>query len=330
MTHSNAAVDQNQSQFLVGIDVSKAKLDIALQARESKAKPQYHVLENTASGLKKFLSLLQGLSVELVCLEATGGYERLLVEALTEHQIPVAVVNPARIREHAKSIGLLAKTDRLDALAILDFALRSKVRHTFLVDPVRRKIRDLYARRRQTRKSLQAERNRLETTFDKTVLKLIRKAVKHHERELEVVDDLLRELIRSQAELQQQAKLLESVPGVGATTVAALLGELPELGQVNRQQIASLVGVAPRNRDSGTKRGQRTTGGGRKTVRTALLMPTLVAIQRNPPLKAYYNRLVKDGKPKMVAVLATMRKLLIVLNQILKTQTPWKNPLKEA
>jgi len=182
--------------------------------------------------------------------------------------------------------------------------------------------------RLRVRKIITQENNRLQATADKQIRRMMQQTLRHYQRQLEKLDEQIQQLIASDEQFQKRAALLKSVPGIGPATIGVLLAELPELGELNRQQIARLVGVAPTNRDSGTMRGKRTTGGGRTHVRTALFMPTLVAAKYNPTIKAYYEKLVEQGKPKMVALIAAMRKLLIILNTMLREQTSWKTSEK--
>ena len=197
------------------------------------------------------------------------------------------------------------------------------------VTPAARKLSALTARRRQVLHMLVQEQNRLRTVSDKEIRRLIRQAIRFYEKQRDALSEQLQQLIANDEQLQAKAALLRTVPGIGPAATAMLLAELPELGELNRQQIARLVGVAPTNRDSGTLRGHRTTGGGRSHVRTALFLPTLVATQHNPVIRAFYRRLVADGKPKMVALVAAMRKLLCILNTMLREQTLWR-PTAEA
>lgn len=307
---------------VIGIDVSKSCLDSA-----SAAGGHRRTCEYSPEGVAQLLDWLAPLRPRLVCLEATGGLERHLVSALHLRGIPVAVVNPRQVRDFARAAGQLAKTDALDALLIARFADRMQPRPTPPTPENQRKIQDLNARRRQVQHSRVQEQNRLHSAFDPDVRRLIQEALDLYDRQLALLDAQLQDILDADPQFHATAQLLRSVPGVGPALTAALTAELPELGRLNRQQIAALVGVAPRNRDSGTLRGRRTTGGGRTRLRVALYMPTLAAIRHNPSLRRFYHRLVDAGKPKMTALVATMRKLLLLLNAIVKTQTPYRNPL---
>lgn len=334
MTHSNTTPDQTPEQtsrpLFVGIDVSKLKLDVALQEKESPDRPELARYANDAQGHQALLSSLKNLPVTLVCLEATGGCERRLVEALHQAGLPVAVVNPGRIREFAKCLGQLAKTDELDAAVIVKYAWKIGPRTTPAPQPAEVKLKDLRARRQQVIGCLQAEKNRLNTAADKDVQRLIRKMVRAYEKQLQTLDAQLQQVIAESEPLRQKAELLETIPGVGPATAAMVLSEVPEMGSLTRQEVSRLAGVAPTNRDSGQSRGKRMIGGGRKAVRRALWMPALVASRRNPALKKFYDRLLLKKKPRKAALIAVMRKLLILMNTILKTQTPWKNLAENA
>jgi len=310
----------HHNTICAGIDVSKLKLDIAFSHQ-----PRVHTLPYTLAGLKLLLDSLQKSNVRLVCLEATGGLERRLVATLHQHGILVAVVNPRQIRDFARSANQLAKTDQIDARIIARFALLMNPRPTEPIPASRQKIRDLTARKRQVVKLLIQEKNRLSATADVEIQRMIEQALNLYERQLRELQKQLASLIEADQEAQTKARIIASVPGLGPASVATLISELPELGQLNRQQIARLVGVAPTNRDSGTLRGKRTIGGGRVEVRNALYMPIIVAKQYNPTIKAFYDRLVQNGKPKLVALIAAMRKLLTILNVMIRNGQHWKS-----
>ena len=305
-------------KLCVGIDVSKHKLDVACSDDRA-----VQTFANTAAGLKQLLTFLKKLQPQLVCLEATGGYERMVVDMLQQHHFQVAVVNPRPVRDFARARNQLAKTDAIDARIIAQFALLMQPRVTPPLPSNRRQLLDLAARCRQVTRMIVQEKNRLDTTLDKGIRKMIQQAIRLYERQLDTLREQQQQLIEDDEQTQTKARIIASVPGLGPATVAVLIAELPELGTLNRQQIARLVGVAPTNRDSGTLRGKRTTGGGRAHIRTALFMPTVVAKQFNPTIKAYYDRLVENGKPKMVALIASMRKLLTILNVMIREGKIW-------
>lgn len=308
------------SSLYIGIDVSKRLLHVA-----SSDSSRVIVHDNEPSGIRKLIDFLRSIQTALVCLEATGGYERLLVQTLVQAGFKVAVVNPRLIRDFARATNRLAKTDRIDAQIIALFAQKMQPSPTPLLSQSQRNIQDLQTRRRQINEMIVQEKNRLDTMHHPKIRRLIEKAIKLYKEQLDEIDQELKEAIKDNPELFAKVNLIQSVPGLGMITAAKLVADLPELGQINRAQIARLTGLAPINRDSGTYRGKRMTGGGRTHVRTALYMPTLVAIKHNPFLKDYYQRLLKNGKQKLVAIVATMRKLLCILNSIVRNNIPWKN-----
>lgn len=304
----------------IGIDVSKAKLDVHVLS--SKADMQF---DNSVDGINKCLELCLKVEPELVVMEATGGYEYAAAAELSANGLPVAVVNPRRVRDFAKAIGMTAKTDKIDARVISLFAANCQPLPQGRIDDNSRKLKALTARRQQLLDMRTAENNRKEHAIDKEVCRSIEMLIKTINREIEKVDKQIGNHIDNMPELKEKADKLKSVPGIGDITAAMLVSELPELGTFNRRQIASLVGIAPINRDSGTFRGKRMTGGGRRRVRNRLFMPTLVAIRHNPVLRKYYQRLVEEkGKTKMVAVIAAMRKLLCIMNAMLKNNQQWE------
>lgn len=309
-----------QSNMLtVGIDVSKFKLDVACSTTTC-----VQTFPHTSEGLDQLLTLLAESPPGLVCLEATGGLERALVGRLQKHGFPVAVVNPRQIRDFARALNQLAKTDAIDARIIARFAQTLSPRETPPLSAARAELRDLTARRRQVTQMLVQEKNRLGTACHKQVSRMIEQVIRVYEKQLQTLTAAVEKIIAQDQALQATAKVVSSVPGIGATSAALLLSELPELGKLNRHQLARLVGVAPTNRDSGTLRGKRTTGGGRVWLRNGLYMPTLTAIRYNPVIKTFYDRLVAHGKSKMVAVIAALRKLLSILNTMVRTETLWK------
>ena len=304
----------------IGIDVSKARLDV--HVLNSKSDLQF---DNSADGIKKCCKLCLEVEPEIIVMEATGGYEYAAAAELSANGLPVAVVNPRRIRDFAKAVGVTAKTDKIDARVIALYAANCKPMPQGVLDDNSRRIKALTSRRQQLLGMRTAENNRMEHAIDKEISRSLDTIIKSINKEIEKVDKQIGEHIDNIPELKEKADKLKSVPGIGDTTAAMLISELPELGTFNRRQIASLVGVAPINRDSGTFRGKRMTGGGRKNVRNRLFMPTLVAIRHNPPLRKYYRRLVEEkGKTKMVAVIAAMRKLLCTMNAMLKNNQQWE------
>jgi transposase len=304
---------------IVGIDVSKDRLDVALRPSG-----EAFVVERNAAGLEALVARLRELPPSLVALEATGGFETIAAAALAAAGLPVVVVNPAQIRAFAKAIGQRAKTDPIDAAVIARFAEATRPEPRPLPDEATRMLADLVARRRQIIEMLGAERQRERRVTVPQLRKSIARLIKALEKELASVDGALDDAMRSSPAWRDKENLLRSVPGVGSTIARTLIAELPELGQLGRRQIAALAGLAPFTRQSGKWRGRSVIAGGRTTVRTVLFMGAMVAAQRNPVLKALFKRLVSAGKPKMVALIAVARKLLTVLNAILRDNRPWQ------
>jgi transposase len=304
----------------VGVDVAKHHWDVAIAGRRG-------VRRFTAdeAGLAELLAWLEKLKPQLVCLEATGGYERSLRAALQKQNFPVSVVNPRQIRDFARSAGELAKTDAIDAGMIARFAATFHPEPDDPPTPALERLRTLRARRQQVIHSLTQEKNRLAAGPDAEARESIEEAIKFYERQLRELDRKLTELTRTDPVLRERLALLVTVPGVGVVTAAALLAELPELGAMNRGQAAKLVGLAPINRDSGKLRGKRMIGGGRSQVRRSLYMATLTATKHNKAIHSYYQQLLQRGKAKMTAIVACMRKLLLILNAMLKKQSPWRD-----
>jgi transposase len=304
----------------VGIDVSKECLDVVLRPSE-----QYLTFENDARGIAKLTLAIQKLTPEAIVVEATGGLEMPLVAALAAAQLPVAVVNPRQVRDFAKATGRLAKTDRIDASILAHFAEAVRPQIRPIADEAQRSLADLVSRRRQIIEMLVSEKNRLAGSKG-AISTDIRAHIRWLEKRLSRIDDDLAQEIRGSAAWRNKDDLLRSVPGVGPTLAITLLANLPELGQLDRKQIAALVGVAPINRDSGRMRGTRGTWGGRAHVRTVLYMAAVSAIRCNPKIREFWNRLKNAGKPGRVALVACMRKLLTVLNAIVRSGDPWRAP----
>jgi transposase len=303
----------------VGIDVSKRFFDLHILEDNQDMHFEY-----TPQQVKKCVGYLTRLSVGLVVLESTGGYEIPLASELQAAGLPVTIVNPRRIRDFAKAQGQMAKTDKLDARNIAYFGATLQPPPRKVIDDSQRILKALAARRAQLIKMRIAETNRMEHAFGKEVARSLKAILRALEKEVERVDQQIKDHIDQQPELKQKVALLKSVPGIGDITARMLVVELPELGQINKKEIAALVGVAPMNRDSGMFKGKRMTGGGRRQVRTRLFMPTLVAIQHNPVIRQYYLKLLEKGKSKMTAVVAAMRKLIVILNTIMKQNRMWE------
>jgi len=307
----------------VGIDVSKARLDMTV--RPSGATESF---PNEESGIKTLVERLRVVKPALVVLEATGGIERSLVRALVAAELPVTVANPRQVRDFAKATGQLAKTDVLDAHILARFAEAVRPVLRPLPDDMTLELRALIARRRQIIEMLTAEKNRLSRAHQRTQ-KRIAAHIRWLQAELERADEDLDQTIRQSPIWREQEDLLKSVPGIGPVVSRTMLAELPELGNLSRKQIAALVGVAPLNWDSGLMRGRRVIWGGRAHVRTVLYMAALAASRRNPVIRDFYRRLRAAGKKPNVALVACMRKLLVILNAILKHRVPWRSAIAQ-
>jgi len=306
--------------IIVGIDVAKDRLDVAVRPSG-----EAFVVERNAAGLEVLVARLRELSPYLVALEATGGYETVVAAGLAGAALPVVVVNPAQVRAFAKALGQRAKTDPIDAAVIAHFAQATRPEPRPLPDEATQLLADLVARRRQIIEMIGAERQREKRVTIAHLRKSIARLIKTLEKELASLDTDIDDAVRGSPAWREKEDLLASVPGIGPTIARTLIAELPELGQLGRKQIAALVGLAPFTRQSGQWHGRSFIGGGRTTVRAALFMGAMVAKQHNPVLKAFFNRLVTAGKPKMVALIAVARKLLTVLNAILRDNRPWQN-----
>ena len=303
----------------VGIDVSKDRLDVhVMPSRQSFA------VARNGEGLDQLVSELRRLAPALIVLEATGGFEQIVAAALAGAGLPLAVVNPRQIRAFARAIGRLAKTDALDAEVIALFAERVRPEPRPLADADSRSLADLVARRRQVVEMIGMESNRQRQTGNPRIQRTLRATLTTLTAQLAELDRDIDETIRRSPIWCATDDLLTSVPGVGEVTSHTLIADLPELGGLDRRRLAALVGVAPINRDSGQMRGRRTIAGGRGEVRNVLFMATLSAIRWNPVLKAHYRALVARGRPKKVALVACMRRLLGILNAILRSGTPWQ------
>jgi len=312
-------LNSRTTESFAGIDVSKASLEVAVSGGR-----RVLSFRNDKRGVRALTGYLRDEQPALIVLEASGGYQRLVVAALIAGELPVAVVNPRQVRDFARATGTLAKTDAIDARIICHFAaaVRPELRRLATADE--QELSDLQARRQQLVEMITAEKNRLRTSGPR-VARQIGRHVRWLEKQLKDVESELRDLVQSSPVWRAKDELLQSVPGIGPALSGALVANLPELGELNRHEIAALVGVAPLNRDSGVFRGKRRVWGGRQNVRTKLFIGALVASRYNPAIKSLYQRLCAAGKPKKVALVACMRKLLTILNSILRTRTPW-NP----
>jgi transposase len=310
--------DSQRTAAYVGIDVCKARLDVCIL-------PQGEVfaVANEPVGIDSLLSQLREVCPELVVLEASGRYERPVAAAIASAGIAVAVVNPRQARDFAKATGRLAKTDRIDAEVLARFAAAVGPPPSVLPDEEARLLQAILARRRQLLEMIVAENNRLRMAPE-ALGGRIRAHIKWLEKELSRTDEDLDTAVGASTTFKENEALLRSVPGVGPVLARTLLAELPELGKLDHRSLSALVGVAPFNRDSGTRRGKREVWGGRAPVRAALYMGALVAVRHNPALGEFYGWLLKAGKPKKVALVACMRKLLSILNAVMRDRTPWR------
>ena len=303
----------------VGIDVSKAVLDVAVTpGGEAWSTP------NTAKGMQRMVEKLGKMSPRLIVLEATGGLERRAVAALAAAALPVVAVNPRQVRDFAKATGQLAKTDTIDAAILALFADRIRPELRPLRDAETQELDALVVRRRQVVDMISAEKNRLSAAPpSKRVRTAIGKTIKWFEKQLEEIDDDIDSAVKGSSAWREKDDLLQSVPGVGKVLSRTLLSLVPELGALGKKQLAALVGVAPLNRDSGMQRGRRSVWGGRANVRAVLYMGALVAARFNPTIRTFHARLRASGKLPKVALVACMRKLLTILNAIVRDRTPW-------
>ena len=305
----------------VGIDVSKERLDIGVGADG-----EFWQAANDEVGIRETLRRLSGLEPALVVVESTGGLELPLVSELCAGRIPVALVNPGRVREFAKALGLLAKTDKLDAHLLARFGEAAKLSPTLLPDEAVQKLSALMGRRRQLLEMLVAEKNHLLSTRLS-----LRPGVQAHiawlQQEIDQLTEQIQKDLQDTPGFRDKDRILRSAKGVGPITSSILLSDLPELGQLDRKKIAALVGVAPFNDDSGRRRGTRRIKGGRTSVRQALYMATIVAARFNPVIRTFYQHLLASGKRKKVALVACMHKLLTILNAMIRDMTPWKESL---
>ena len=303
----------------VGIDVSKAALVIAVQPSG-----ESWTSETTPAAIETVVARLRALAPTIVVVEATGGYERALVAACAAAGLPVAVVNPRQVRAFAQALGRTAKTDAVDAGVLAEFGARVQPAARAITDPETHALAALVTRRRQLLEMLGMEQRRLEHAPPTgRITRDLRNHIRWLERRIDDVDDEIGTAIQASPIWRVQEDLLRSVPGIGPTTAWTLLAELPELGRLDRRAIAALVGVAPFNCDSGQHRGQRHIWGGRASVRTSVYMAALSGARCNPVLRAFYRRLRDAGKPAKVALVATMRKLLTILNAMMKHQCRW-------
>jgi transposase len=312
------------SEVFVGVDVSQAQLDVSLRPTGT-----LWSYPNTCAGIEQFIQAIGPLCPRLIVMEATGGLERDLIAQLRAHGLPGVVVNPRQVRDFARSVGRLAKTDQLDAAILSHYAeaVRPPVRE--LRDEVQQQLRAWVERRRVVCDMLVAEQHRLQRTREVDIQADIAAHVEYLKGRRTAQDAQLDTLL-TQPAFEAVATQLQEIPGVGRILTATLLAHLPELGKVNRKEIAALVGVAPYNRDSGKMRGARRIWGGRSEIRPVLYMATVASLRVNPTIRAKYDRLVAQGKPKKVVLTACMRSLLVMINAMCRTHAPWCPPALAA
>jgi transposase len=307
------------NETFVGIDVSKDSLEVALRPSNT-----VQSFTNDDEGIAQLIESLRPQQPALIVLEATGKYERPVARALAVEGLLFNIINPRQGRAFARATGVLAKTDRIDALLLARFAEVLQPEARSLKDEQTEALSDLVIRRRQIVEMITAEKNRL-ALATKRVRRDIQVHIRWMEKRIEDINDDIDELIRQSPLWREKDKLLQSVTGVGPVLASTILASLPELGTLNRKQIAALVGVAPFNRESGRYKGKQKIQGGRASVRNVLYMGTVAGIRANPVLRIFYERLVAKGKPKKLALTACMRKLLVILNTMLKNGTCWQN-----
>jgi transposase len=310
---------REKDRMFIGIDVSKDRLDVHVRPAG-----EAFTVTRDGPGLEDLVTKLTGLAPKLIVLEATGGFETVVAAAIGAAGLPLAVVNPRQIRAFAHACGQMAKTDALDARVIAHFAEAVQPEARLIPDEAARALAELVARRRQIISMMVAERNRRRQLTQPRLVRTVDRVLATLQEQLSAIEHDIDEAIRGTPAWREKEELLTSTPAIGPKIARTLIADLPELGALTRRKISALVGVAPFNRDSGTWRGKRTITGGRATVRTALYMAVLVTIRRNLPLAATYHRLRAAGKPAKVAIVATMRKLLTILNAMMRDKKEWR------
>ena len=310
-----------QTPVNVGVDVGKANLDIALHPSG-----QFHTIPNTEAHIRHFVQILKNYNVERIVVEASGRYEHALVQACDQAGLPIIVVNPISVRRYAQAIGVLAKTDRIDAQVIARYAATLKPEIKPIPDKTSQKIKDLLIRRSQLLEMSTMEKNRLQI-LPKYLHRSIKSLLRTLQSQIETVTRQIEQEVAKVDQWRTKMEIMTSVPGVGKVLAYTFLSELPELGSLNRKEIAALVGVAPINRDSGKLNGKRRIRGGRHRVRTVMFMAMLSSIQCNPVFKRFYERLKAQGKIPKVALIACMRKMIVVLNTMIKNQESWRGEM---
>lgn len=308
-----------EKRKVAGIDVGKRHLDSVMSGQK---KVQRY--ENKSEAIEEMIKDYQKEGIEQVVLEASGGYEKGVVHAIARAGISIHVANPTRIRNYARAKGILAKTDAIDASIILEYGEVMQPKEQVVATKEQQKLSDLVRRRRQLLANRTEEKSRIDKQLSTEMKQRIIKHIEWLTEEVMEIEAAIEAIVFEEVEWQEKVELLESTPGVGKVTSRTLLAEMPELGTLNRKEIAALAGLAPYNRESGKYRGKRKIFGGRSTIRSVLFMATLNAKKNNPVIREFYDRLIANGKPKMVAITACMRKLLTILNVMMKTRTQWK------
>lgn len=315
---------KNESEsfaLFVGVDVSKNELEIYFPHKNARLS----IRNSEDAVVRELVSAVRGMSGVMVIMEATGGYEKTLVKVLEGQRIACAVVNPRRVRDFAKGVGLDAKTDRIDAAVISRFGEVVKPSPMAAKSAEEQKLSALVTRRSQLLELINQEQNRIAQTADDEIREFIQNSIQSLKKQLREIDERLKTCVANDKVNARKVEIMNSVDGIGSITISTFLAELPELGKLNREEIAKLVGVAPLNRDSGTWKGKRFILGGRSYVRRVLYMATLVATRHNQRIKSYYQHLLAQGKLKKVAIVACMRKLLTILNTLIKNDVLWSN-----
>jgi transposase len=302
----------------VGIDVCKKYLDVYVEGNQGTTR-----VENNAEGIAQLVEQMKVVQPRLIAMEATGGYERRAAKALSEAGFPVATLNPTRVRRFAQAMGVLAKTDKIDAKMITRYASVANPEPNYQQDPVLEQLAAWTERRRQLVTQLTAEKNRLSSALD-CVIEDVQEHIDFLEAKIETIEANIQALISQKPELRAKAEIIDSIPGIGPVTASTLVAELPEIGTINRQKIAALAGLAPFNKDSGAKNGKRSIFGGRADIRAPLYMAAMSAAQHNPRIRPFYQSLIKRGKLEKVAITACMRKLLVIANAMVRKGETWQ------
>jgi transposase len=309
----------------VGVDVSKKSLDVVIRPSG-----EYFQVPNSPDGHRQLIERLKTLDVGAIVLEASGGWERACTAALVDAALPVAIINPRQARDLARGLGKLAKNDRIDAGVLAYCAQHCQVKKAVKVPEKQAQLEALVLRRRQLVATRATEQTRLEQTLVKEAKKDVQQSVSFLNKHIDKIEKQIARLIDSDDHFGELSKIIDSVPGIGPTTAAVLVAELPELGSLNRQQASALVGVAPYHHESGTRKGKRSIYGGRLPLRCSLYMATLTATTKNDVIKTFYQRLRAAGKPFKVTMVACMRKLLGILNQMVKNRQHWNQHLLKS